>query len=58
MRIARPILMVTTPLGMVLGLREAWRFHAWLAILMGVLMAVVAGFFWLTWQRIRRERNS
>jgi len=36
MKIARPILMVTTPLGMVLGLREAWRFHAWLAVLMGV----------------------
>jgi len=56
MRIARPILMVTTPLGMVLGLREAWRFHIWLALLMAVLMAVVAGFFWLTWHRIRQER--
>jgi len=57
MKIARPILMVTTPLGMVLGLREAWRFHAWLAVLMGVLMAVVAGFFFLTWRRFRQEQN-
>jgi predicted MFS family arabinose efflux permease len=57
MKIARPILMVTTPLGMVLGLREAWRFHAWLAVLMGVLMAVVAGFFLLTLRRIRQEQN-
>jgi membrane protein implicated in regulation of membrane protease activity len=55
MRIARPLLLVTTPIGVVAGLREAWRFHWWLALLMAALIAVLAAFFLYTWRRIRRE---
>ena len=56
MRIAKPLLLVTTPLGLAIGLREAWRFHWWLALLMGLLVSVIGAFFVLTVQRIRREQ--
>jgi hypothetical protein len=55
MRIARPLLMITTPLGVVAGLREAWRFHWWLAVLMAALLAVLGAFAAYTWRAIRRE---
>jgi len=55
MKIARPLLLVTTPVGIVAGLREAWRFHWWLALLMGALLAVIGAFFFYTWRVIRRE---
>jgi hypothetical protein len=40
---------------MVFGLREAYRFHWWLAGLMAALMAVIGAFLWMTWTRVRRE---
>jgi len=58
MRIAKPLLLVTTPLGVVFGLQEAWRFHWWLAVLMAALIAVISGFIWLTVSRIRREQSA
>jgi len=57
MRIAKPLLLVTTPLGVAVGLREAWRFHWWLALLMGALLAVIGAFLALTVRRIRREQS-
>jgi len=56
MRIAKPMLLVSTPVGVVWGIFEAARFHAWLAALMTVLVGVIAAFFWMTVARIRRER--
>ena len=41
LRIAKPLLLVSTPIGVLAGLREAWRFHGWLALLMALLLAVV-----------------
>ena len=55
MKIARPLLLVTTPIGVLAGVREAWRFHWWLALLMVALVGVVAAFFLYTWRTIRRE---
>lgn len=55
MRIAKPMLMVTTPLGVGWALLEAARFHWWLAVLMALLIAVIAAFTWLTLRRIRAE---
>ncbi len=55
MRIAKPLLAVTTPLGVAIGLREAWRFHWWLAVLMALLVGVIAAFFLVTLRRIRAE---
>lgn len=57
MRIARPILLVSTPIGVALGLREAWRLAGpGMAVLMGVMIAVIGGFIWMTVRRIRKER--
>ncbi|HEU5134384.1 MAG TPA: hypothetical protein VFU13_04495 [Steroidobacteraceae bacterium] len=56
MRIAKPILLVTTPIGVVWGLVEAARFHWWLAVLMGALVTVISLFMWMTVKRIRAER--
>ena len=56
MRIAKPLLLVMTPIGVVWGLVEAWRFHWWLAVLMGVLLGVISLFTWFTVKRIRAER--
>lgn len=58
MRIARPILLVTTPLGVLLGLREAWRVRPALAVLMGLLIGVIALFVVYTWSVVRAERNA
>lgn len=55
MKIARPLLLVTTPLGVAIGLREAWRFHWWLAVLMAALLAVLGVLCAYTWRTIRRE---
>jgi len=56
-RIARPILLVSTPIGVVFGLREAWRLAGpGMAVLMALLLAVVSGFIWMTVRTIRRER--
>jgi hypothetical protein len=58
MRIARPLLLVTTPVGVIWGLVEAARFHWWLALLMGLLMSVIAAFAALTVRRIRQDRAA
>lgn len=57
MRIAKPILLVSTPIGVVWGVVEAARFHPGLAVLMSGLVGVIAAFFWMTVARIRRERR-
>lgn len=41
MRIGKPLLLVATPLGVVTGLYEAWRFSPGLAFLMVALLTVV-----------------
>lgn len=58
MRIAKPILAVTTPVGVAIGLYEAWQFGPHLAILMALMMAVVAGLIFYTVRRIRAERGT
>lgn len=58
MRIARPLFMVTTPIGIVLGLREAWGIRPALALLMALLMGVVGVFYFLTWRVYRAERAA
>jgi hypothetical protein len=56
-RIARPILLVSTPIGVVFGLREAWRLAGpGMAVLMALLLAIVSAFIWMTVRTIRKER--
>jgi uncharacterized protein (DUF58 family) len=56
MRIAKPLLLVMTPIGVGWGLIEAARFHWWLAVLMGLLLGVISLFAWSVVRRIRQER--
>lgn len=58
MRIAKPLLLVMTPIGVLWGLVEAWRFHWWLAVLMATLVGILATIGWFTVRRIRMERNG
>ena len=55
-RIAKPLLLVMTPIGVAWGLLEAARFHWWLAVLMGALLTVISLFMWMTVKRVRAER--
>jgi len=58
-RIARPILLVSTPIGVVLGLHEAWRLAGpAMAVLMAAMLSVVGGFVWMTVRTIRREHRA
>ena len=41
MRIAKPLLLVTTPVGMLWGLIEGWRLAGGLVFLMALMMGVV-----------------
>jgi uncharacterized membrane-anchored protein len=59
MRIARPILLATTPIGVIFGLREAWRLAGpKMAVLMAVMLAVVGTLVWWTVRRIRAEHAA
>jgi hypothetical protein len=59
MRIARPILLVSTPIGVIFGLREAWRLAGpAMAVLMALMLAVVSAFIWMTVRTVRRERET
>jgi hypothetical protein len=56
-QIAKPILLITTPIGVGWALLEAWRFHWWLAVLMALLVGVIGMFTIFTVKRIRAERQ-
>jgi len=57
LRIARPILLVSTPIGVLFGLREAWRLAGpKMAVLMAAMLMVVSLLVWWTVRRIRQER--
>ena len=57
MRIARPLLLVSTPLGVAFGLREAWRLAGpGMALLMAAMLTVVGVLVGWTVRRIRQER--
>ena len=59
MRIARPMLLVTTPIGVVFGLREAWRLAGpGMALLMTAMIGVVGALVWMTVRTIRKERDQ
>ena len=56
MRIAKPLLLVTTPIGLVLGLYEGWRLAGGLVFLMAALMLVFGVAMASVVLTIRRER--
>ena len=58
MRIAKPMLLVSTPIGVAWGLYEAWRVGWWLAALMVAMLAVLGTFSVFTVRRIVAERRA
>lgn len=58
MKIAKPLLLVMTPIGVGWGFVEAWRFKPILAMLMALMLGVISLFIWMTVRTIRRERES
>jgi hypothetical protein len=58
-RIAGPILLVLTPIGIIFGLREAWRLAGpKMAVLMVVMLTVVGALVWWTVHRVRAEHAA
>lgn len=58
MRIAKPLLLISTPLGVAGGLREAWRFNHGLAFLMAAMLLVVGVAAGSVVAIARRERGE
>jgi hypothetical protein len=58
MKIAKPLLLVSTPVGVVWGVTVAYRMHAWLGWLMMALLSVISIFIGYTVHVIRREQRQ
>ena len=58
MRIAKPLLLVLTPIGVLGGLREAYRFGGGLVLLMIALLSVIGAAMYTIVRTIRRERAA
>jgi uncharacterized protein (DUF58 family) len=58
MRIAKPILLVSTPVGVVLGLIEGYRLAGGLVVLMGAMLGLVSIAAATVISTIRREQRA
>ena len=58
MKIAKPLLLVSTPLGIIGGLHEAYRLAGGLVILMATFMAFMCAAFGMVVRTIRREQAA
>jgi hypothetical protein len=56
MRIGKPLILIITPVGVGLGLYEAWRFAGGLVFLMLALMSVIGVAIGTVVATIRREK--
>lgn len=56
MKIAKPLLLVTTPIGLAFGLYEGWRLAGGLVFLMAAMIAVMGAALGSVVLTIRRER--
>ncbi len=56
MRIAKPLLLVTTPIGVGFGLYEAWRLAGGLVFLMIALLGLISVAMLSIVRTVRRER--
>lgn len=56
MRIAKPLLLVTTPIGLAVGLYEGWRLAGGLVFIMAALMLLIGVAFGTVIWTIRKER--
>ena len=58
MRIAKPLLLITTPIGVALGLYEAWRLAGGLVFLMAALIGLITVAMGSIVRTVRRERRE
>ena len=58
MKFSSRMLMVTTPIGVVIGLHEAWRLAGGLVVLMAVQMLVLGGIAVAVVRMVRRESRG
>lgn len=58
MRIAKPILLVITPVGLLIGLEEAWRLAGGLVVLLFALIALFGVAIMTVVMTVRRESRS
>lgn len=58
MKIAKPLLLVTTPVGLALGLYEGWRLAGGLVFLMAALIGVLGVAMASVVLTIRKERAA
>jgi predicted MFS family arabinose efflux permease len=58
MKIAKPLLLITTPIGLAVGLYEGWRLAGGLVFIMAALMAVIGVAMGSVVLTIRRERAA
>jgi hypothetical protein len=56
MRIAKPLLLITTPIGLIMGVHEAFRLAGGLAFLMIALIGVIGAAFGMLVMTIRKEQ--
>jgi hypothetical protein len=57
-KIAKPLLLITTPIGLALGLYEGYRLAGGLVFLMAAMIAVIAVAMGSVVLTIRREREA
>jgi hypothetical protein len=57
-KIAKPLLLITTPIGLALGLYEAYRLAGGLVFLMAAMITVIAVAMGSVVLTIRREREA
>lgn len=58
MRIAKPLLLITTPIGLAYGLFEGYRLAGGLVIVMAAMIGVIAAAMGSVVLTIRREREA
>lgn len=58
MKIAKPMLLITTPIGVGFGLYEGWRLAGGLVVLMAALLAGITAAVWALARTIRREQRE
>jgi predicted MFS family arabinose efflux permease len=57
-KIAKPLLLIATPIGLAIGLYEGWRLAGGLVFIMAALMGVLGVAFLSVVLTIRREREQ
>lgn len=58
MRIAKPILIVTTPIGLAWGLYEGWKLAGGLVVIMAMMILLVGAAMLSVVLTVRREKRA